>query len=206
MFEVSERYVTGLAALDPVWGTMRGVAGTTGAATDYGPEGIQASSVLIELDQAVPTSPADQAAATFLRGRLRAELASVDAGEPLRALRVPFGLLSTVRDSVDLMPKAHAGDWTAVRARLAAVPEMLASGRESRALGLDRGLPAARRQAVEAAHQATRYAEGATHGPVVAAYGDGALGPGLAAAALDAHAAYADTADWLYRVYAPRAA
>ena len=90
--------MTGLAALDPVWATVRGVAGTTGAATDYGPDGIQARadlarSVLIELDRVVPTSPADRAAATFLRGRLRAELASVDAGEPLRALRAPFGLL-----------------------------------------------------------------------------------------------------------------
>ena len=42
VFEVCERYVTGQAALDPVWGTMRGVAGVAGASTDYGPEGIRA--------------------------------------------------------------------------------------------------------------------------------------------------------------------
>jgi uncharacterized protein (DUF885 family) len=211
IFELCERYVTGMAALDPIWGTVRGVTGTTGAATDYGPEGSEAKadlarSTLAALDGAAPASPADEAAATFLRGRLRAELAAHDAGEPLRALRAPFGLLSSVRDSVDLLPKADAEDWAAVSARLSAVPGMLASWRRSLALGLDRGLPAARRQAVEAAAQAYRYATGATHAAVVTAYGDGPLGPGLAAAALDAHAAYAETADWLRGTYAPGAA
>jgi uncharacterized protein (DUF885 family) len=211
VYDVCERYVTTLAALDPVWGTMRGVTGTTGAGTDYGPDGTQAKAdlaraTLAELDAAAPSSPADEAAARFLCGRLRAELASIDIGEPLRALRAPFGLVASVRDSVDLMPKGGEQDWAAVAARLGAVPQMLGSWRDALALGLDRGLPAARRQAVESARQADRYADGATHAAVVAAYGDGPLGPGLAAAALDAHAAYADTADWLRKVYAPRAA
>ena len=43
VFELCERYVTGQAALDPVWGTMRGVAGAAGVSTDYGPEGIRAT-------------------------------------------------------------------------------------------------------------------------------------------------------------------
>jgi uncharacterized protein (DUF885 family) len=244
VFEVCERYVTGLAALDPVWGTMRGVAGATGTATDYGPDGIRARAdlaraTLAELDTVSPPSttpgptgtaytsgargpagdsdapswPAgadqaarDRAAARFLRGQLLAELAAVEIGEPLRSVRAPFGLLATVRDSIDLMPRSDAEHWAAVAARLAAVPAMLASWRDALALGLDRGLPAARRQAVEAAGQADRYAEAATHAAVVAAYGDGPLAPTLAAAALDAHAGYADMADWLRKVYAPRAA
>jgi hypothetical protein len=304
VFEVCERYVTGQAALDPVWATMRGVAGAAGVSTDYGPEGIRARAdlsraTLAELDavsparthapatpaapgpararsgaadgsSAAPAGPAagewsaadtssaggpgaggpgagdpvgglraggpgaggpgagdpvgrpgagepgaggpgagaarDAPAAEFLRGRLRADLASVEIGEPLRALRAPFGLLATVRDSIDLMPKGSTDDWAAVAARLAAIPQMLASWRDALTLGLDRGLPAARRQAVEAALQADRYADGATHAPVVAAYGDGPLAPPLAAGALDAHAAYADMADWLRRAYAPRAA
>ncbi|HEV7655677.1 MAG TPA: DUF885 domain-containing protein [Mycobacteriales bacterium] len=236
VFDICERYVVGLAALDPVWGTMRGVAGAAGAATDYGPAGTEAKtdlarSTLADLDRAEAAfstgpagatgaggatgaaapgdaagSAADGAAAVFLRGRLRAELAAAEAGEPYRALRAPFGLLSTVRDSVDLLPKASDDDWNAVGARLSAVPLMLASWRDSLQVGLDRGLPAARRQAVEAALQADRYSEGTTHAPVVTAYGDGPLGPALAAAAIDAHSAYADTADWLRKVYAPRAA
>ena len=217
VFEVCERYVTGQAALDPVWGTMRGVAGAAGVSTDYGPEGISARAdlaraTLAELDAVSPDraggarSGRDEAAARFLRGRLLAELAAVEIGEPLRAVRAPFGLLATVRDSIDLMPKDGADDWAAVAARMAAIPRMLSSWRDALALGLDRGLPAARRQAVEAALQADRYADGHTHTPVVAGYGDGPLAPALAAGAGDAHAAYADTADWLRQVYAPRAA
>ncbi|HEY6748969.1 MAG TPA: DUF885 domain-containing protein, partial [Mycobacteriales bacterium] len=148
---------------------------------------------------------ADEAAARFLRGRLEAELAAHEAGEPLRAVRAPFGLVAMVRDSVDLLPRSGDGDWAAVTARLAAVPAMLGSWRQALQLGLDRGLPGASRQAVEAAAQADRYATGATHAPVVAAYGDGPLGWQLAAAARDAHSAYADTAAWLRTVYAPRA-
>lgn len=252
VFQVCERYVTGLAALDPIWATMRGVSGAGGVATDYGPAGIEARAdlaraTLAELAAVTPgagagltagpgastagsrpgastagsrpgastvgsagagaeaQARADTAAATFLRGRLDTELALHDAGEPLRAVRAPFGLLSTVRDSVDLLPRATGEDWATVSGRLAAVPGMLGSWRQALALGLDRGLPGARRQAVEAAAQADRYATSATHAPVVAAYGTGPLGPTLAAAALDAHSAYADTAAWLRTVYAPRA-
>ena len=146
VFEVCERYVRGQAALDPVWGTMRGVAGAAGVSTDYGPEGIRARAdlaraTLAELDAVSPArtqapgtggaggeqAGPDVAAAGFLRGRLLADLAAVEIGEPLRALRAPFGLLGTVRDSIDLMPKGGGDVWAAVAARLAAIPEMLAS-------------------------------------------------------------------------------
>ncbi|HEY6745339.1 MAG TPA: hypothetical protein VI357_06425, partial [Mycobacteriales bacterium] len=42
VFDLCDRYVTALAALDPIWATMRGVSGAGGAATDYGPAGIEA--------------------------------------------------------------------------------------------------------------------------------------------------------------------
>jgi len=211
VYELCERYVTRLAALDPVWATMRGVAGTAGAGTDYGPDGLQARAdlargTLAELDGLGPESAADRAAATFLRGRLRAELDGHDTGESLRNLRAPFGLLATVRDSVELLSRTGPGSWEAVAARLAAVPGMLSSWRGALATGLDRGLPAARRQAVETAAQADRYATAATHGALVDAYGDGPLAAALADAAAVAHAGYAETARWLREAYAPRAA
>jgi uncharacterized protein (DUF885 family) len=83
---------------------------------------------------------------------------------------------------------------------------MLAGWRASLDTGAGRGLVAARRQAVEAAAQAHRYAEAATFQPVVEEYGDGALRPALAAAVAAAHTAYAETARWLREEYAPRAA
>lgn len=191
VYDLCERYVGALAALDPVWGTMRGVAGTTGAATDFDPDGHAARADLIratlaELGRTAPDgTAADEAATRFLRGRLTAELAFHDSGEPLRSVRAPFGPLATIRDSVELLarPEERAE-------RLAGVPGMLAGWRESLALGLERGLPAARRQALATAAQAERYATGRTHG-------DGADA---------AHAAYGETAGWLREAYAPRAA
>ncbi len=210
VFELCDRYVTELAALDPVWATMRGVAGPAGAGTDYGPDGHDARAdlmrrTLAELGPLPRESAADEAAAAFLRGRLQAELDWHDTGEPLRLLRSPFGPLATVRDSVELVARGADGPEP-VLARLAAVPAMLDSWRRSLALGLDRGLPAARRQAVESADQADRYAAGATHDAVVRACGDGPRAGELAAAAAAAHAAYAEVARWLRTEYAPRAA
>ncbi|MFL6129044.1 MAG: DUF885 domain-containing protein [Mycobacteriales bacterium] len=210
VFDLCDRYVTGLAVLDPVWATMRGVAGPPGAGTDYGPDGHAARAdlmrrTLAELAPLPRESAADGAAAAFLAGRLRAELDWHAAGEPLRLLSAPFGLLATVRDSVELLGRG-GDDPQPVLARLTAVPAMLAGWRRSLALGLDRGLPAARRQAVEAADQADRYATGATHDELVRGYGDGPLAGELAAAASAAHAGYADTARWLREEYAPRAA
>jgi uncharacterized protein (DUF885 family) len=87
---------------------------------------------------------------------------------------------------------------------------MLASWRAGLAVGLSRGRVAARRQAVESAKQADRYAglDGPppTHAAIVGSYGDGPLHGTLAAAADAAHAAYAQTAGWLRQEYAPRAA
>ncbi|MGH3682144.1 MAG: DUF885 domain-containing protein, partial [Natronosporangium sp.] len=72
--------------------------------------------------------------------------------------------------------------------------------------GAGRGLLAARRQAVEAAKQAQRYADTASFQPVLDRYRDGPLRDDLAAAVAAAHAGYAETARWLADEYAPRAA
>ena len=81
---------------------------------------------------------------------------------------------------------------------------MFASWRASLDVGLGRGLTAARRQAVEAATQADRYA--GTHDALVAAYGDGPLAGELTAAADQAYGGYAEIARYLREDYAPRAA
>src|SRR5690606_41326242 len=93
-----------------------------------------------------------------LRDGLEAELALHDLGEHLRSVRAPFGLLQTLRNNVDLMPRGDDEQWRAVVARVAAVPQMLRSWRASLAAGADRGLVAARRQAVEAAAPGPRHA------------------------------------------------
>jgi len=215
IFDLCDEFVTRSAELDPIFATMRGIAGpVTRVATDFGPDGVAARADLVDttlrrLDALTPTSDDDRLAAVHLRERLAVERDSHEIGEPLRSLRAPFGILSTLRDSVDLMPRADADQWAAVAARLAAMPEMLGGWRTTLDLGRSRGLHAARRQAVEAAAQARRYAgaDGAspTFDTIIAGYGDGPLAAALGAGAEAAHRAYLEFAGYLTDVYAPTA-
>jgi uncharacterized protein (DUF885 family) len=209
IFELCDHHVTRQCELDPVAATYCGVTGDFAPGTDFSPDGHTARAELArdtlrQLAGLTPTGTADELAAGHLRERLEAELAAHEAGEHLRSLRAPFGLLQSLRNSVDLMPRN--GRWPAVVGRVAAVPQMLASWRTSLATGIARGLVAAHRQAVEAASQAQRYADSGTFQAVVDEYGEGPLRPALTAAAQDAHAALADLARWLREEYAARAA
>jgi uncharacterized protein (DUF885 family) len=211
IFDLCDEYVQRSCELDPVSASYRGVAGDFAPGTDYSPDGHAARAglardTLRRLDQLAPADDADRLAASHLRERLSANLSWHDTGESLRALRAPFGLLQMLRNSVELMPRGDDTGWAAVVARVAAMPRMLAGWRTSLAAGADRGLVVARRQAVEAAAQAQRYAESATFDAVLAEYGDGARRAELAAAVNGAHAALAETARWLREEYAPRAA
>jgi uncharacterized protein (DUF885 family) len=210
IFDLCDRHVQRSCELDPVAATYRGVAGDFGPATDYSPAGHAARAELARdtlrrLDALTPGTAPDRLAAAHLRERLEAELAWYDTGEHLRWLRAPFGLLQMLRNCVDLMPRGD-DQWPAVAARMAAVPQMLAGWRDSLAAGASQGLVAARRQAVEAAAQAQRYADGATFQAVASEYGDGPLRSELDGAVAAAHAALAETARWLREEYAPRAA
>ena len=128
MFRFCDDFVTRWAALDPV-GIGGSLAEPFGAATDYSPSGQEAwadltSGTLAELGGVLVTSERDRLAAAHLRERLEAQLALYDTGEPLRNLRTPFGLLSNVRDSVDLLPRGSDEDWRNVAARLRAIPDV----------------------------------------------------------------------------------
>jgi hypothetical protein len=146
VFGLCDDYVTRWAALDPVAAGMQGVTGVFGAATDYGPDGTAAraeliTSTLAALAPMSITSDADRLAASFLRERLEAQLASHQLNEPLRAVRAPIGLISIMRDSVDLLPRDGDDAWRNIAARLAAIPAMFGSWRASLDAGLARGLP-----------------------------------------------------------------
>jgi len=209
VFRLCDDYVTRWAALDPVAAGTRGLSEAFGAATDYGPDGYAArqeliTSTLAALGPMAVSSEADRLAAAFLRERLEAELAWHQIREPLRLLRTPSGLVSAISDSVDLLPHDSQDGWRNIAARLAAIPVMFASWRASLDAGLDQGLPAARRQATEAAIQAERYA--GKHDALVASYGSGPLAGELAAAAAQAHRGYREMARYLREDYARRAA
>ncbi len=208
VFGLCDQYVTRLAELDPVMAGSLGLAGAFGPATDYGPDGVAGRAELVNqtlaaLAPMAIASDADRIAAAFLRERLEAQRAWHQSQEPFRGLRAPFGLISAIRDSVDLLPRDGDDAWRNIAARLAAIPGMFASWRASLEIGLSRGLPAARRQAIEAALSADSCV--GSHDALVAAYGDGPLAAELAAAAVQANQGYAETARYLRADYAPRA-
>jgi uncharacterized protein (DUF885 family) len=208
VFGLCDDYVTRWAALDPVAAGMQGLTGVFGPATDYGPDGFAArveliTATLAALEPMDITSDADRLAAGFLRERLEAQLAWYQLNEPLRLVRAPIGLISALRDSVDLLPRDSEGDWRNVAARLAAIPGMFASWRASLDAGLSQGLTAARRQAVQGAVAADHCV--GSHQVLVASYGDGPLAADLAAAAARADQGYTEIARYLREDYAPRA-
>jgi uncharacterized protein (DUF885 family) len=208
LFGLCDDYVTRSAALDPVAAGMQGLTGVFGAATDYSPDGFAARADLITatlaaLGPMTMTSGADRLAAGFLRERLEAQLAWHQLNEPLRLVRAPIGLISAVRDSVDLLPRDDDDAWRDVAARLTAIPVMFASWRASLETGLGLGLTAARRQAVQAAVAADHCV--GSHDALVEAYGEGPLAAELAAAAGQAYHGYTEIARYLREGYAPRA-
>jgi uncharacterized protein (DUF885 family) len=208
VFRLCDAYVSRWAALDPVMASSQGLREPFAAATDYGPEGIAAraeliTSTLAAVTDTAVTSADDELAVALLRERLLAEAAWQDTGEPLREVRAEFGLLTQIRDSVDLLPRQTADDWRDIAARLAAVPLMLASWRAALDEGLRQRLPAARRQALAVAVLADEYA--GTHDRLLAGYGDGPLAAGLADGASRAYQGYAEMARYLREDYAPLA-
>ncbi|GAA3509305.1 uncharacterized protein (DUF885 family) [Streptosporangium album] len=210
IFALCDEYVTRSAVLDPVSAGMEGLDIPFAAATDYGPDGNAARAALISetLRKLAPLEPqgeADVRAAAHLRERLEAELAWHEIGEPLRAVRAPFGLVTDLRDSVDLLPHGTDDQWRDVAARLSAVPRMLDGWRASLEAGLAQDMPAARRQALELAVQLDLFATDGTHRELVTGYGDGPVRGELDRGAAAAHTAYAEAARYLREDYAPRA-
>jgi uncharacterized protein (DUF885 family) len=206
IFEICDRHVLRLAAIDPVWADNRGIDGDFGAATDYSPDGHAARAGLLRdtlsrLDATTAETMSDHLAGDFLRERLRVELDMIDAGEPLRAVRSPFGMIDMFRDSVDMIPKDNERDWERRTARLDALPEMISGWEASLRLGMRRGLFSARRQAVGAARQADLVAEKG-FATSIAEAPEQFTGP-LAEAGERARAAFTSVARFLREEYAP---
>ncbi|MDT8913352.1 DUF885 domain-containing protein [Amycolatopsis sp. PS_44_ISF1] len=208
IFQLSDDHVTAEAALDPVAATIGGVVTDPSALTDYSPDGAEARAeltrrTLAALAALTPESASDRIAGAHLRERLEAQLAWHDLGEPLRTVQAHFGILNSVHDTVDMLPRTGDEDWRVIARRLAGVETMLDGWRSALGEGLDRGLPAARRQALETAAQAEQYV--GKHEALLDGYGEGALSGELRAAADAAYRGYSGLAAYLREEYAPRA-
>ncbi|HEX3629892.1 MAG TPA: DUF885 domain-containing protein [Candidatus Dormibacteraeota bacterium] len=214
--ELASRHVDRLAALDPVMATAMGVPGHDAEMTDYSPAGLEARHALNRdtlgaLSRLQPSSDAERRAAEVMRERLEVEVDQHDAGERLRDLRIFASPFSDIRECFDLMATDSEEDWETIAARIERVPEALESFQAALREGIDRGLVAARRQALACVEQGLTWS-GQKGAPsffrTFVADGMGrssGLQARLDRAAAAADAAYGDAAAFLGKEYAPKA-
>jgi uncharacterized protein (DUF885 family) len=218
--DLSDRFVTRAAALDPIAATFEGIPGHDSELTDYSPDGIEerlrhSHATLRELGTTTPDGDAERIAAEVLRRYLEVGVELTETDEELRPLRVIGSPVSEIRLCFDLMPRETTDDWQAIAARVAAVPHALDGLRESLDQGVQRGVVAARRQAVACAQQAdswggvtgdtTPYFVGLAEAHRAADLGDDGLATAIDDSAQRATAAYASFGRYLVEEYLPHA-
>ena len=220
VYELADRYVDRSAVLDPILATSRGVVGHDAEMTDYSPEA-QATraaldrETLAELSQLRPLTAADRIAVEVMRERLEVAVDQYEAGERLRDLRIIGSPYQSIRQCFDLMASTTDQDWEIVATRMEAVPRALRSFEAALREGAERGIVAARRQALSCAEQGSTWS-GQKESPaffpsLVARYpaareSNDKLRRRLESAAVKASQAYAEAARFLREEYAPRAA
>jgi uncharacterized protein (DUF885 family) len=211
--EISDRYVTEVADLDPVRGERWGVKSDGTRLTDFSPAGYEALAALLrrtaaDVRAATPADEPERLGAGFLQDWVEGELAVIEAGERERGLSIIVGPPASTRSVFDLMDRSTPEAWETIRARLTAVPAAMRGFRETLEAGLENGRPAARRQAIAVAEQCQTWAgdgDGGWFGTFVAGYGDGPSRTKLDSAAREAASAYGELASWLRTDYAARA-
>ncbi|HEY9289182.1 MAG TPA: DUF885 domain-containing protein [Candidatus Dormibacteraeota bacterium] len=216
--ELASTYVDRYAALHPVDATSMGVPGHDAEMTDYSPDGAAARDALDRetiraLTELKPSNDHERIGADVMRERLQVNIERYDAGEHLRSVRIMASPFSDIRDCFDLMANDTADDWETIGARMERVPEALASFQAALREGLSRGQVAARRQALACAEQGYTWSgqrKTSAFFSGLASSANGKLSTTLkkrlerAAAAADA--AYGESAEFLSKDYAPKAA
>ncbi|WP_405852132.1 DUF885 domain-containing protein [Streptomyces sp. NBC_00090] len=221
--QVADAHVDALIALDPITGTYLGVKESAGRLPDFSPDGQKAVAelarrTLAALDEAEraagASTDAEQRCARLLRERLTAELAMHEAEEGLCTVSNMRSPAHSVRIVFTVMPTETPEDWTAVAARLRAVPAALEGYRTALELGLERKRFAGPRPTATFVEQLTEWAGGESGRPgwfeEFAAAGPETLPEELrtelAAASRGATEAVAALRDWMRDVYAPAVA
>ena len=159
IFEIADKYVDELAALDPSTATALGIPGHEREMPDYSPEGAARIAALNqrtlqELQGETAADDRERVAQEFMSERLGVQRDLYEASEQLRALRIIASPLQRGRSIFDDMPKTTGEEWANIAARLALVPRVLAGYRQTLNTGIERGLVASQRQALEGAKQA----------------------------------------------------
>ena len=207
--DVSERYISELAKLNPVWAVFAGIKGPA-ALTDFSPAGSEARadlvrSTLAELDAADPVDETGRLGRLFLADQLRGTLNLHEAGEEERQVSALAGPQAGIRQVFDLLPKDSDDDWSALLDRLVQVPGALDGYRQMLGKGAESGSTATRRAVMSVADQCATWSSNGWFSSMASSYGGGALSGRLTGAAELADTAYGQLADWLRESYLPAA-
>lgn len=217
IYELSDRYISDLAAMHPGYATSLGIPGYDHLMPDFSPNFHNEMEsftrrTLAQLNALPADSDADRLAAGVLRESLEATIMSYDGGEHLRSIRVIAGDVDEARAIFDLMPTETAEQWTTIAERMRGVPSAFDGMRDTWALGRDTGVLTSQRQVLAVIDMLDTWAGTASNGSGFfssfaesAANVVGAPIEELRAAARDADAALADTSRFLRHDYLPHA-
>jgi uncharacterized protein (DUF885 family) len=163
VFEIADKYVDEMAALEPILATSIGVPGHEREMPDLSPEGPARNAALYQrtlaaLKETSAESEPDRIAKDMMTERLTLALDLYQAKEFMRALRNIACPVQNIRSVFDQMPRETEEQWSNIAARLKLVPQSLAGYRQSLSEGLRQKLYASKRQAAEAADQARIWA------------------------------------------------
>jgi uncharacterized protein (DUF885 family) len=210
---IAEAYLEDWCALDPVAATGMGIAGHEDRLTDLSPDGFAARAELTRrarsaAEAAAPVDERERVAREAFLERLGLEVERDDAHVPQSEVSVIVSGLHEVRMAFDLMATDSEEAWSAIDARLAAVPDALRGYRATLRQEAGHGNVSARRQLREVAGQVRSWTggpEGGVFGALVAGapVGDGLRGQ-LERHASAATAAFEETGRFLEEELAPR--
>ncbi len=163
VFEIADRYVDQIAALEPLMATSMGIPGHEREMPDLSPAGPARVAELnrkmsAELTTAPTEGEPDRIAREVMLERLAVHLDLYEAHEYMRALRIIASPLQGVRSVFDQMPKVSEDDWSNIAARLNLVPQTLKGYQQTLSEGLAQKLYASKRQAGEGSEQARLWA------------------------------------------------
>ena len=155
---IAERYVAEYAALDPLAATYLGVDGHEDELTDISPDGFAARQqltrrALADASAAEPVDERERVAKDAFLERLGLEAEMYDAAVPQSQVSVISSGLHDVRQVFDLMATEGEDAWSAIDARLAAIPLTLDGYRQTLLDAARSGNVSARRQLSEVAAQ-----------------------------------------------------
>ncbi len=213
---LADAYLGDLIVADPTLATRLGLAGHDHRLPDFSPDGAAeqaelARRALADLARipATEQDTADRRCRRLMSDRLGVTIASYEAYEHLRPLRVIGSPIEAIRAVFDQMPTSTDDDWATIAERVEAVPEAYASLQRSLEAGVAAGLTAAPRQAAACSRMLATWA--GRQGPApwfngLAERAPSAFDTRLADAADRASASMGGLADWLAGPYAVAAA